>query len=47
LGANLIDIFSGTDATLISGITDYIWMQLLAETGTDLLNWPTEKHFTS
>lgn len=47
LGANLIDIFEGKDATLISGITDYTWMQLLAETGTDLLNWPTEKHFTS
>lgn len=47
LGANLIDIFSGKDATYISGITDYTWMQLLAETGTDLSNWPTEKQFTS
>jgi len=47
LGANLIDIFEGKDATVISGITDYSWMQLLSEVGTDLQRWPTEKHFTS
>jgi hypothetical protein len=32
---------------VISGITDYTWMQLLSETGPDLTKWPTEKHFTS
>ena len=47
LGSNLIDIFNGKDATVISGITDYTWMQLLSETGTDLSRWPTEKKFTS
>ncbi len=47
LGANMIDIFEGKDATVISGITDYSWMQLLSEVGTDLTRWPTEKHFTS
>ncbi len=47
LGANLIDIFEGKDATVISGITDYTWMQLLSETGTDLSSWPNEKKFTS
>jgi len=47
LGANMIDIFKGTDATVISGITDYTWMQLLSEVGIDLSRWPTEKHFTS
>ena len=47
LGANLVSAFEGKDATVIPGITDYTWMQLLAETGTDLLRWPTEKHFTS
>lgn len=47
LGANLIDIFEGKDATVISGITDYTWMQLLSEVGTDLSRWPTQKHFTS
>jgi len=47
LAPNLINIFEGKDATIISGITDYTWMQLLAETGPDLSRWPTEKHFTS
>lgn len=47
LGANLIDIFEGRDATVISGITDYTWMQLLSEIGVDLNRWKSEKHFTS
>lgn len=47
LAPNLINIFDGKDATVISGITDYTWMQLLSETGPDLTKWPSEKHFTS
>ncbi|HNX08356.1 MAG TPA: IS110 family transposase, partial [Bacteroidales bacterium] len=47
LEENLLNVFEGKDATVISGITDYTWMQLLAETGPDLKKWPTEKHFTS
>ena len=47
LAPNLIHIFDGKDATVISGITDYTWMQLLSETGSDLTRWPSEKHFTS
>ena len=47
LGPNLLNVFDGKDATLISGITDYTWMQLLAEVGPDLTRWPSEKHFTS
>jgi transposase len=47
LGANMLDIFDGKDATVISGITDYAWMRLLSETGTDMSRWPTKKHFTS
>jgi transposase len=47
LGISLIKIFGGKDATVLSGITDYTWMQLLSETGTDLNRWPSEKHFTS
>jgi transposase len=47
LGPNMINIFKGRDATVISGITDYTWMQLLSEIGSDLNKWPTEKHFTS
>lgn len=47
MAPNLINIFEGKDATIISGITDYTWMQLLSEIGSDLTKWPTEKHFTS
>lgn len=47
LGMSLMKIFGGKDATTLSGITDYTWMQLLSETGTDLSRWPSEKHFTS
>jgi len=47
LGSNLLNIFDSKDATLIAGITDYTWMQLLAETGPDLTKWPSEKYFTS
>ena len=47
LGPNLLNVFDSKDATLISGITDYTWLQLLSETGPDLTRWPSEKHFTS
>ena len=43
----LLQIFEGKDATVLPGITDYNWMQLLSEIGTDLHKWKTEKHFTS
>ena len=43
----LLSAFDGKDATVLPGITDYNWMQLLAEVGTDLNKWKTEKHFTS
>lgn len=47
LGMHLMKIFDGKDATSLSGVTDYTWMQLLSETGTNLSKWPSEKHFTS
>lgn len=47
LGNHLLDIFRGKDATALPGITDYTWMQIYSETGTDLNRWPSEKHFTS
>ena len=47
LGSHLLKIFSGKDATLLPGVTDYNWLQLYCETGDDLSRWPTEKHFTS
>lgn len=47
LGGHLLSIFTGKDATNLPGITDYTWLQLYGEIGTDLLKWKTEKHFTS
>lgn len=47
LGGHLITIFGGKDATQLSGITDYTWLQLFSEVGNDLTKWKTEKHFTS
>lgn len=47
LGEHLLNIFGDRDATKLSGITDYSWLQLYAELGEDLGRWPSEKHFTS
>ena len=47
LDSNLLNIFEDKDATFISGISDYTWLQLLSEIGSDLTKWPSEKHFTS
>lgn len=38
---------TGTDLTLIHGLGPSIALSLVAECGTDLSKWPTEKHFTS
>lgn len=47
LGDHLLKIFDGRDATQLPGFTDYNWLQLYAEVGSDLSKWPSEKHFTS
>ena len=47
LGGHLLKIFTGCDATVLPGITDYTWLQLYAEVGGDLSKWNSEKHFTS
>ena len=47
LGEHMLDIFNGIDATVLPGITDYNWLQLLSEIGTDMKRWKSEKHFTS
>jgi len=47
LGISLLKIFDGKDATALSGITDYSWMQLMSETGTNLSRWPSEKAYAS
>ena len=38
---------SGVDLTQIDGIGPYTALQLIAEIGTDMHRWPTDKHFTS
>jgi len=43
----MLDLFEGRDATTLPGITDYAWLRIYSETGTDLERWPSEKHFTS
>jgi transposase len=43
----LLRLCGGKDVTAIAGIGDYLLLQLVAETGTDLKAWPSEKHFTA
>jgi transposase len=47
LGEHLLKVFDGRDATKLPGITDYNWLQLYSELGSDLSKWPSEKHFSS
>lgn len=47
LGAQLLKIFDGKDATKLPGFTDYNWLQLYTELGSDLSRWPTEEQFAS
>ena len=47
LHRHLITMTAGRDATKLPGISPLGFMKLLAETGTDLSKWKTEKHFTS
>jgi hypothetical protein len=43
----LLRLCGGKDPTQLPGIADYVLLQVLSETGTDLANhWPTEKHLT-
>jgi len=43
----LLTITGGRDASQLTGLTDYTVMRLIAETGTDMSPWQTEKHFAS
>lgn len=40
-------ICQGRDVTAVAGIADGLLVQLVAETGTDMTPWASEKHFTS
>jgi transposase len=46
LRAPLHRIAGGADLSQIDGIGPYGALQLIAEIGTDMSRWPTEKHFT-
>ena len=43
----LAHICGGQDLTQLPANTEYSVLQLVAEVGTDLTKWPSEKHFTS
>ena len=43
----LMKLTGGNDPSQVTGLTDKTLLELLAETGTDLSKWITEKHFTS
>lgn len=44
---HLLKLTNGRDPIGIPGITDYSFLQIISEVGTDLKAWPTEKHFVS
>lgn len=43
----LLKLTEGKDPTGIAGITDYSFLQILSEVGTDMNAWKSEKHFVS
>ena len=43
----LTRLCGGKDLTVLPAHTDYSLLQLIGEVGTDLNQWPTEKHFTA
>jgi len=43
----LVKLCGGKDVTVLPAHTDYSLLQLIGEVGTDLSQWPTEKHFTA
>lgn len=43
----LLKLSEGKDPISIAGITDYSFLQIISEVGTDMSPWPSEKHFTS
>jgi hypothetical protein len=47
LRATLAQICGCQDLTQLPAHTEYSVLQVIAEVGTDLTKWPTEKHFTS
>lgn len=44
---SLLKMTEGKDPTGIAGITDYSFLQIIGEIGTDMTTWKSEKHFVS
>jgi transposase len=47
LTSYLLKLTNGKDPTGIAGITDYSFLQIISEIGTDMSSWESEKHFVS
>ena len=47
LHLKMMKLTAGRDAAQLCGFTDLTLMKIIAEVGTDMSAWPTEKHFTS
>jgi transposase len=47
LHLHLMKMTGGNDPSQITGLTDSTLLQVIAETGTDMSHWKTDKHFTS
>lgn len=43
----LVTMTGGRDAATIPGLSDMSFLKIVSEVGTDVSQWPTEKHFTS
>lgn len=43
----LLKLSEGKDPINIAGITDYSFLQIMSEVGSDMSHWKTEKHFSS
>lgn len=43
----LLRLCGNKDATVLPGLADHTLLALLGEVGTDLTQWPSEKHFTA
>lgn len=43
----VVQLCGGKDLNVLPAHTDYSILQLVSEVGTDLSQWPTEKHFTA
>jgi transposase len=47
LSQSLLKLTDGKDPIGIAGITDYSFLQIVSEVGTDMKAWKSEKHFVS